>query len=998
MKTRSLPNILSFALSALLALTSVHAADPVISNAQTTSLGVVTGGDAGEGLDLEGNIIYALAIGADVTLAVPVRGVIFKGLINSEVPGANLVAGNRILNWYNLDYGDSVNDDNLELATRSIRWSAAGDANTPQVILTLQKIKVGGKYKVQLIFGEQCCNRGFDVFFNDVLAVKDFNPGVQHGGIANGTQTALITHELTATAPTLVLRLDGRSASSDYPDHNAIFNAITVEEVSAPGDSDNDGLSDAWEQLYFNNLTAIAGGDPDGDGLTNAEELTAGTNPTLADTDKDGLNDGLEVKTHKTNPGRADTDNDGLSDFDEVTVHKSDPLKSDGDGDLLSDAAEINIHKTNPAKADTDGDGLSDYHEIHFLTDPLVASTKPSKTVASVFTGPGAGQGLDFAGTFPYAISFGNEQPGGQIGNALFTSDSVDGFTVLASQVANNWNQGVNYGSTPEQEVLSSVMGSIRWSDAGNATTADVTATFSKLQVGAAYKLQLLFGERLWARGFNVTINGKLVARDFAPFQWQGGFVGPGNATPRTNGVVITHSFIATSTEAVVVLDGRPVRNPAMPDRNAIINGATLERVSPAVDSDNDGLWDAWEMENFGNLTQNGTGDPDNDGLRSSLEFTAGSDPSVADTDGDGLNDGQEVNTTKTDPVSADTDKDLLSDGAEINIYKSDPLKADTDGDGLADGAEVLTHKTDPFKADTDGDGSSDGKEVNFGGNPIKAEAATKFSNIEIKPISGGDPGEGLDLQGNFVYAVNVSSAGVAGKAGDADFTADNAAGVTVTAPSNIPNWSNPAFGDTAADNVIEKVNQSIRYGPTMRVELANIVPGSTYKLQLMFYEQCCANRGFNVYVDGETLAADFSPPEIQGGVNNTAAAAAISAEVVTQRDRMTIVLTTMGRTREDLTDPNAILDGLTLELIRLGDVPVAAKVSSVKADASGITITFDSISGRRYQVEYRENVATGAWQPVGNPVTATGASSSFTDNDATRRARGRGFYRIRSQ
>ena len=31
---------------------------------------------------------------------------------------------------------------------------------------------------------------------------------------------------------------------------------------------------------------------------------------------------------------------------------------------------------------------------------------------------------------------------------------------------------------------------------------------------------------------------------------------------------------------------------------------------------------------------------------------------------------------------------------------------------------------------------------------------------------------------------------------------------------------------------------QSIRYGPTMQVALANIVPGNTYKLQLLFYEQ----------------------------------------------------------------------------------------------------------------------------------------------------------------
>lgn len=996
MNTHAFSLIASFATSALLAVTTARAADPVISDPSSTSLGVITGGDAGEGLDLDGKFLYALAIGANPALSVKVRDATFRGLVNSEVPGANLVALNRIENWYRVDFGDTANDDNLEQATTSIRWSPAGDPNTPQVILTLQSIKVGARYQVQLIFGEQCCNRGFDVFFNNKLVVKDFNPGVQQGGIGIGTAEALITHSFVAAGPTLEIRLDGRSASEDYPDHNAIFNAITVEEVSGPGDTDGDGLSDAWEQLYFGNLAATASADPDNDGLTNAEENAAGSNPTLADTDKDGLNDKLEVVTYKTNPNKADTDNDGLSDNDEVTKFKSDPLKSDGDGDLLSDGAEVNQYKTDPSKADTDGDGFNDYYELHFLTDPVASTSKPKKTLANLFTGPDPGQGLDFSGKFVYAISFGNDQPGGQVRDALFTSDSVDGFTVVASQVANNWNIGVDYGSSPEQQVLTSVMGSIRWSNANNATTPDITCTFSKLQVGAAYKMQLLFGERLWARGFNISINGKLVASEFAPFQWQGGLVGPGSATPRTNGVVVTHSFIATSTDSVVVLDGRPVRDPVMPDHNAIINGATLELVSPAVDSDNDTLWDAWEMEYFGNLAQIATGDPDNDGLTNAREFSANADPTQADTDGDGLNDGQEVNTTKTDPSNPDTDKDLLTDGDEVNIHKSDPTKADTDGDGLADGAEVVTYKTDPFKADTDGDGVDDFKEANFGGNPTKAEAATKFSNLVIAPFTGADPGEGLDLQGNFVYAVNVSSAGEAGKAGDADFTADTAPGVTVVAPSNIPSWSRPEYGDSPADNVIEKVTQSIRYGPSMRVELANLVPGSTYKLQLLFYEQCCAGRGFNVYADGQTIATDFSPPEIQGGVNPVSAGAVLSTELVTQRDKLVIVLDVRGRTRADLTDPNAILDGLTLELLKLGDVPISAKITRVRSDATGLNITFDSVAGRNYALEYRDNVATGAWETILN-VTATGASSSFTDNNAARRAKSQGFYRIRS-
>jgi len=911
MKNRLL--VASIATLLFLNVGSAFGADPVISDPSSTSLGVVTGADPGEGLDLDGKFIYALSFGADPSLSVQVRSANFMGLVNDEVPGAVLSAGNTIANWYSINYGDSADDDNLELATSSIRWSDANSA-LKQVTLTLDGMQVGAQYKLQLMFGEQCCNRGFDVIIDGKLAVKDFNPGIQHGGIANGTQEALITHTLIATKTSLTVVLDGTTASADYTDHNAIFNAITVEEVGTAGDSDADGLSDAWEQLYFKNLTQNGSGDPDSDGLTNTEELAAGSNPTLADTDSDTLSDGAEVKTHRTDPGRPDTDGDRLTDADEINVHKSDPLKADGDGDLLSDFAEVRTYNTDPSKADTDGDGATDYAEIHLLTDPRNAASKPTKTTANLFYGPDPGQGLDLSGTFVYAVSFGNETPGGQIHDALFTPDSAPGVLIESANVANDWNVGVDFGPSPEQTVLSSVLASIRWSDSGNATTPAVTATFSDLQIGGSYKLQILLGERLWARGFNISMNGRLIAREFAPFQWQGGFVGPGGATPRTNGVVVTHTFVANATDAVLVLDGRPVTDPAMPDHNAIINGATLERLGAPVDSDSDGLWDAWENEVFGNLSQTGSGDVDADGLTNSREFTLNTDPNSADSDSDGLKDGEEIDVAKTDPAKSDTDADGLSDGAEVNTYKTDPTKRDSDGDGLPDGDEVLT--TGP---------------------------ATKISNVVVQAFSGGDPGEGLDLQGNFKYAFNVSSAGAAGKAGDADFTADDAPGISVIAPNNIPNWNSPEYGDSTADNVIEKVTQSIRYGGTIKVLLANLVPASTYRLQMLFYEQCCGGRGFNIYADGALVTENFSPPAVQGGINNTAAGAMVSVDLETQRDTLAIVLTINGRTDETLTDPNAILDGVTLETLKEGPVQTKPTLTLTRSANGQITITTDA-------------------------------------------------------
>lgn len=58
--------------------------------------------------------------------------------------------------------------------------------------------------------------------------------------------------------------------------------------------------------------------------------------------------------------------------------------------------------------------------------------------------------------------------------------------------------------------------------------------------------------------------------------------------------------------------------------------------------------------------------DADGDNLNQSREQTIGTDPNNWDTDGDGLNDGDEVIIWKTDPLNTDTDGDTFSDGSEV--------------------------------------------------------------------------------------------------------------------------------------------------------------------------------------------------------------------------------------------------------------------------------------------------------------------------------------------
>ena len=60
-------------------------------------------------------------------------------------------------------------------------------------------------------------------------------------------------------------------------------------------DADANGIPDCWEK--WTHTTGMADDDdPDGDGLTNYDEFESQTDPIRADTDGDGLDDGMELE------------------------------------------------------------------------------------------------------------------------------------------------------------------------------------------------------------------------------------------------------------------------------------------------------------------------------------------------------------------------------------------------------------------------------------------------------------------------------------------------------------------------------------------------------------------------------------------------------------------------------------------------------------------------------------------------------------------------------
>ena len=207
-----------------------------------------------------------------------------------------------------------------------------------------------------------------------------------------------------------------------------------------------------------------------------------------------------------------------------------------------------------------------------------------------------------------------------------------------------------------------------------------------------------------------------------------------------------------------------------------------------------------------------------------------------------------------------------------------------------------------------------------------KYAAATAESNTvlagSLGTFTGGDAGEGLDLSGVFPYAINVGGPG-GQVAGDAVFTDGSIAGMasgsspgaTISPdPSNeILNWHAPAYGDTANDDAIESVMESIRWftPPGLGIDL-EVDPGQPYKLQLLFTENCC-DRGFDITVEGELVVDNLNIPLTQEGIANTAQGVVYSYLVTAEDDMLNIGL---GGSNLRALDNNPILGALTLELV----------------------------------------------------------------------------------
>jgi hypothetical protein len=113
-------------------------------------------------------------------------------------------------------------------------------------------------------------------------------------------------------------------------------------------------------------------------------------------------------------------------------------------------------------------------------------------------------------------------------------------------------------------------------------------------------------------------------------------------------------------------------------DTIAVIVKAEAKPVEGS-DDDGDGMPDAWEIQ-FGLDPLDpldALEDKDDDGLSNLAEYQHGTNPNKADTDDDGLNDGDEINTMGTNASNPDTDGDSYYDN--VDKYPLDSTKWDDD-------------------------------------------------------------------------------------------------------------------------------------------------------------------------------------------------------------------------------------------------------------------------------------------------------------------------------
>jgi hypothetical protein len=436
---------------------------------------------------------------------------------------------------------------------------------------------------------------------------------------------------------------------------------------------------------------------------------------------------------------------------------------------------------------------------------------------------------------------------------------------------------------------------------------------------------------------------------------------------------------------------------------------------SYSADSDGDGLPDDWEYSFFpGDLTKlTATGDFDADGLTDVQEHARGTNPKVADTDGDGLLDGVETGTgtwvsatnTGTDPLNPDTDGDYLPDGVETNT-----------------GTFVSNTNTgaNPNLADTDGDGFLDGLENPFGANPNSASSKPLAAgqslllaywpfNDASNPASARDIVAGITGVNSGTYT--AGGEGRSGQAGDRAILFDPAASGQLVDVKNGAFLNFATKGDSITisfwQKLLEVRNSSAFWGesPSSNNGLRGIQAHTPWSDGNIYFDTagCCVagETRINAPVPGGVdlfqwhhFALVKSAERKQVWLDGLIAVDGTGVALPQDFNRLTIGGGQGNFTHGYLDEFAVFAGGLSEDQIKrlaAGDSPttiisttppaVDFRITGITRAADGkITLTWNSEAGATYTVQSSTNVtAAGGWSPLMTGIASGGATTTAT-------------------